>query len=70
VQVLFRFLEVMVGCECGWRVSICRGRRAAGRREAKVVLPLLGIDAADARSSLRFFYNRLPLGGNDNECNE
>ena len=52
-------------CECGWRVSICRGRRAAGRREAKVVLPLLGIDAADARSSLRFFYNRLPLGGND-----
>lgn len=40
--------------ESGWRVSIRRGRRTAGRWEAKVILPF-GMRVADARSSLRLF---------------
>ena len=51
-------------CECGWRVSIRRGRRTAVRWEAKVVLPF-GIGLLLLGYRYDFFCNRLPLGGND-----
>ncbi len=43
-----------VARECGWRVSVRRGRRTVGQWEVKVILPH-GFRVADARSSLRLF---------------